>query len=1047
MLDASASSAAKRFKPAKPEAPAPAASNSSSGSPPAAHRPAAPPVKAACLFCRARKSKCDGKQPCKTCIVKHQECIYKASRRGAKRKHFDPAPVQNHLNELLGMSNLPHNVRVPGLVPQLRSYQQPVDLSDLGSYDLNALQAAIRAQQDVRGQSPAQPSSTFPAPAATLKPPAANLSSPNPLNSTPPATTQADYNALLSSALANMNVGNGQVQPALDTASTASTHAPPEQQQQQQQLLSWLMGGTTQQPALDTLPLGSESLDSAAPSSQGGLSAQMMSSLAEQVPQDLPLTAPLASIPATPPLTLQAEGSGASGPLPNVVPNVDPQTLPSGVNAPDSKTRARQLLTDFYLKLYAFIPVLLSPEYIETFVQLFGSHRSAFLLSLECLLPLLDENVEPEPVDGPDAFNSPARQRRRQTAAHYARLAGDAIDDVLETIEANADWGSLLEVLQALAVLAIYEYGSGRAVKARLRADQALGLAMSHGLHRLSSQSAFDSLLGARPPSSTGMHITEHFSPESLFEMSKRIWWVTWSLLMYASYNTGKLLTIRADDPRVTSALPAGSGQGQLNAWVWNILTLQTLLLVQDRVLALSQANDTDEVSHPSETLSPPWSIGLAEGSTSLAEASRLVGLAQIPSLVPPPPGDDSTRLSHQGTNPGLHNSSGPSSSSRRQIIESMVAIDKALALQIEQLEQQPLPWLSPDWPHRPADLSQVETGLVAYQRLGTGLQLYTAWLTLHLYSAFQGASLFERKLCFLSCVNDENAKSPPGAGLGGGTPGTTMRRSGSLGRKSLSPVPIPDAYSAIFSDQSAHASNLPTQGDNTDWLTANLGLYPDFSSPGQSAGDWLLHVAGHPTVDQSTGQLQPPATVGPADPPISTDDALVANSKPHASPGVFDARYSLDRCVYASKRLLEIMGHDELRANPFPSCSALLISYTLLMQVMSVSNDLIADLMADPSSDPSHNLLQSAQSSAALLSRPDGTLDPASKQERLAVLVDIWDKVRMAHDVLVKLARHYDMVVPMAQEVQVCLQTSQMLFDQDTLTDGLYLDADDALP
>lgn len=47
----------------------------------------APPAKAACLSCRARKARCDGQQPvCKQCISKGRECVFVKSRRGGARK-------------------------------------------------------------------------------------------------------------------------------------------------------------------------------------------------------------------------------------------------------------------------------------------------------------------------------------------------------------------------------------------------------------------------------------------------------------------------------------------------------------------------------------------------------------------------------------------------------------------------------------------------------------------------------------------------------------------------------------------------------------------------------------------------------------------------------------------------------------------------------------------------------------------------------------------------------------------------------------------------
>lgn len=41
-----------------------------------------------------------------------------------------------------------------------------------------------------------------------------------------------------------------------------------------------------------------------------------------------------------------------------------------------------------------------------------------------------------------------------------------------------------------------------------------------------------------------------------MLEVRKRIWWTLWSLVLWTAYNSGRIPTIRADDPRVRSELP-----------------------------------------------------------------------------------------------------------------------------------------------------------------------------------------------------------------------------------------------------------------------------------------------------------------------------------------------------------------------------------------------------------------------------------------------------------------------------------------------------------
>ncbi|KAF1814449.1 C6 zinc finger domain-containing protein [Eremomyces bilateralis CBS 781.70] len=45
----------------------------------------APPVKIACLSCRALKTRCDGGRPCSSCHIRERDCSYRPSRRGGAR--------------------------------------------------------------------------------------------------------------------------------------------------------------------------------------------------------------------------------------------------------------------------------------------------------------------------------------------------------------------------------------------------------------------------------------------------------------------------------------------------------------------------------------------------------------------------------------------------------------------------------------------------------------------------------------------------------------------------------------------------------------------------------------------------------------------------------------------------------------------------------------------------------------------------------------------------------------------------------------------------
>ncbi|RHZ44313.1 Zn(II)2Cys6 transcription factor domain-containing protein [Aspergillus thermomutatus] len=55
------------------------------------------PVKAACLACRASKTRCDGQNPCRPCILKDRICTYRPSRRGGPRRGLRRSAVESPL--------------------------------------------------------------------------------------------------------------------------------------------------------------------------------------------------------------------------------------------------------------------------------------------------------------------------------------------------------------------------------------------------------------------------------------------------------------------------------------------------------------------------------------------------------------------------------------------------------------------------------------------------------------------------------------------------------------------------------------------------------------------------------------------------------------------------------------------------------------------------------------------------------------------------------------------------------------------------------------
>ncbi|KAI5866684.1 hypothetical protein GGS23DRAFT_602942 [Durotheca rogersii] len=57
---------------------------------------AIPPVKNACLSCRASRTRCNGERPCASCVTKDRDCVYKPSRRGGPRIRKKARPLSDY---------------------------------------------------------------------------------------------------------------------------------------------------------------------------------------------------------------------------------------------------------------------------------------------------------------------------------------------------------------------------------------------------------------------------------------------------------------------------------------------------------------------------------------------------------------------------------------------------------------------------------------------------------------------------------------------------------------------------------------------------------------------------------------------------------------------------------------------------------------------------------------------------------------------------------------------------------------------------------------
>jgi hypothetical protein len=377
-----------------------------------------------------------------------------------------------------------------------------------------------------------------------------------------------------------------------------------------------------------------------------------------------------------------------------------------------------------------------------------------------------------------------------------------------------------------------------------------------------------------------------------------------------------------------------------VQAWAYVVSSLQGLLLVQDRALALAdiesgrtQTLGTSASNHPSSSSTLP---GLPFQNK----------LTETQDLSLPQSNDQGIPTSFSGH---------PTMSSRQNILQSMLDIDGALQDQMKILEQTTAGITST--PQIRPSSTTATTGQdddeIQYLNFVWAMQLYTASLTLHVGQAFQGATLFERKLCFLSSVSESNDAA-------------------------ACQVPMPNAF-----DEHGILSYSPT----------SLSL--------------------------------------------ATEQDLYAR-------GPFLPEESLKRCVEASDKLLNISRNlRELKGpfaspnNPFNACSFVLISFVCLMQALAISSNITDEdqIMTSDGSESTTSLLKSAQGAAALNSSTYSsgaiTSDHSVRQQQLQA---IWGRVKEAKATLQDLAKHWDMVIPMAEEVGGCLEASQFLLSQQSL-------------
>lgn len=988
--------------------------------------PIAAPVKSACTFCRSRKSRCDGNKPCSACVGRGRpdECLYTVSRRGGKPKpKADPTQdLQSHLNKLFAMTDMPYAFRRPGglagpsgseMSPSA-GMQQPQQIqphsnifnipTQYQSFDPSVLQQPSSMQPNVS----MQPQHTLQSPQQSQAPFSLNDPLQDPFAQANAFQAGGFMRYQLPDASMQMQMPPQQSYPYQQPLQQQQQQPPqqpqqPQTQQQQQQVQGlptspMQAGGSgfndsalqhnpaqpmhSQQGPAPGLGISTTRQDQSSPHSlanEGGRVPSVVSPQSHPSPGWSRVNDSMAAYNASSVAVRSSSSQSGSSRTASTEPGIDSSKMLSmsyqSLNAAAAEAGSvKALLVDYYRYLYRFIPVLPPPKHIGVLATFFKPD-SAFIYALQCVLPLLRDEIQPigalHKLSG-QGINFGSEEKKaalRERTLSFERKTTDGLDRLLEQADGDETGEKTLEAVQTLCVLVVYEYGSGRAIKARLKADQALGLAMGQGLHKLSRKTSPDQMKSA-PSSFAYVSTARHpltsmgVDPNDIFEMRKRCWWSVWSLVLWAAYNTGRIPTIRADDPRVKSEMPVASHP---DVWTSNISSLQALLVVQDRVLALAQYGQSGDGGGQYEPPRREVSMSPASSADSPFAFGRL-GASRAASVT----SDDIPATF----------STLPTRATRQEILDSMLEIDNFLQEQIRISESteapdSPLPSEVPST----GDLAYVEKELEDSLRMAAAVQLYTSSLTLHIGQAFQGASLFERKLCFLNSIKDNKDGS---------------------GETAVCREPMP----ALTYDDMMDAAPFSAANGNTNGNGFGTGTD---ASPNSG-----LQVTS-----------------------LSQQDLYAR--------GPFLPRLSLQRCVHASRKLLDIAKRrhgQSVNPNPFNCCSFVLISFVLLMQALAVhggfageSGEAQQDGEAFGQQDGEvHSQGQYANDSLQRMldSTDDDTMmdsfEPSIDPAKQAQLRDIWSRVREARDTLMDLGKHWEAVVPMADEVNLCLETSQLL-------------------
>ncbi len=110
-----------------------------------------------------------------------------------------------------------------------------------------------------------------------------------------------------------------------------------------------------------------------------------------------------------------------------------------------------------------------------------------------------------------------------------ARQAADRIEELLTEAGENDDETPSIEIVQALSLLGLYEFGqTANAARNRMRMNQAVQLAMEMGLHQV-DEKGWEG------------EATSVEGDDIITDMKRRTWWVIFAGMLISGMVSGKV--------------------------------------------------------------------------------------------------------------------------------------------------------------------------------------------------------------------------------------------------------------------------------------------------------------------------------------------------------------------------------------------------------------------------------------------------------------------------------------------------------------------------